>query len=101
MVYQLILVTTFQTNIGGVKLALNSAMKIMKQLSPCAEKFSRKVMEIYNFDVAPIPTLHLVVRIYNFPLYKNENPQFATFLHSVLVNQHELKLFPFECCFTH
>jgi len=45
MVYRLILVITFQTNTGGVKLALNCAMEIMKQLSPCAEKLSRKVQK--------------------------------------------------------
>jgi len=84
MVYQLILVTTFQTNIGGVKLAFNSL---------CWEVV-KKGTEIYNFDVAPIPTLHMVVRIYSFPFHKNENPQFTTFLRSVLINQHELKLLP-------
>ncbi|KAG0548557.1 hypothetical protein BDA96_01G176500 [Sorghum bicolor] len=35
-----------KTNTGRVKLALNCAMEIMKQLSPFAEKLSRKVEEI-------------------------------------------------------
>ncbi|ONM07268.1 QWRF motif-containing protein 6 [Zea mays] len=32
-----------QANTGEVKLALNSAMEIMKQLSPCVDKLSRKI----------------------------------------------------------
>lgn len=34
-----------KANTGEVKLALNSAMEIMKQLSPCVDKLSRKVGE--------------------------------------------------------